>query len=413
MMLALFLLLAADAEPGASDWPMFRGPKRDNLSPDKGLLKTWPKDGPKLLWKAEGAGVGFSSVVVSAGRVFTMGTSDGKTFIHAWDAKKGGKPLWSAEVGKGGRENYEGTRCTPAVSDGLVYGLSAYGDFACVTADKGETKWAKNLGKDFGGSSGGWQYSESPLVDGKRVIVTPGGSKALMAALDKKTGEEAWRTAGGDASGSAGYSSAVVSHGGGVKQYVQLVGKGTIGVRASDGKLLWRYDAFSDNTANVPTPIVLGDKVLTAAGYGKAASLLALSKDGDGVKFKEEWTEGQLRNKHGGVLVAGDRMFGDTDDGGRPYAAEWKTGKTLWRRGREGKGGGSASLTWADGMLYIRYQDGWMALVPATGDKYVEKSGFRIPGVRRESWSHPVVIGGRLYLREDDAILCYDVKKGE
>jgi outer membrane protein assembly factor BamB len=401
------------AEPAGGDWPCFRGPKRDGLSPDKGLLKEWPKDGPKLLWKATGVGKGFSSVAVVGGKAFTMGVEGSKTYLYGIDAAKGGEPLWKTEMGAGGREpNGEGSRGTPTYDDGLVYGISSAGDLLCVTADKGEVKWKKSLSKDFGGSYAYWRYSESPLIDGGHLICTPGGSKATMVCLGKKTGKEVWRTAGGKASGEAGYSSPVISNAGGVKQYIQLSQAGTFGVDASNGKLLWHYADFANNTANVPAQIPLGDQVLVVTGYrggkGKAA-LLTLTRDGDKFTYKEEWSERGLLNKHGGVIVVGDLMFGDTDDSGSPYCAKWKTGETVWRKKR-GSGSGSASLTYADGMLYIRYQSGVMALVPAGGASYEEKGSFRIPGVSGPSWAHPVVIGGRLYLREGDTVLCYDVK---
>jgi outer membrane protein assembly factor BamB len=414
--LGLFVLTISAApapEPGSAEWPCFRGAKHDAISPDKGLLKKWPTEGPKLLWKATGAGQGFSSVAVTGGKVFTMGTEGRKTYMTAFDRAKGGKPLWTVEVGAGGDEpNGRGTRSTPTYSDGLVYGIGSAGDLVCVAADKGEVKWRKNLKSDFGGSSAYWRYSESPLVDGENVIVTPGGSKALMVCLNKKTGKEVWRTAGGkQASGSAGYSSIVISNAGGVKQYVTLVSSGTIGVDANNGKLLWYYDRFRGNTANIPTCIVLGEQLLTVAGYGKSAALITLKKDGDEFKVKEEWSENKLRNKHGGVLIVGDLMFGDTDDSGMPYCAKWKSGDRVWQRERRvGKGGGSAAITYADGNLYVRYQNGWMALVPVGGDKYEEKGSFKIPGVSGPSWAHPVVIGGKLYLREGNAVLCYDVK---
>ncbi len=416
------LACAIAAEPAGAEWPTFRGLKRDNISPDKGLLKEWPEDGPKLLWKATGAGLGFSSVTVAAGKVFTMGTADGKSYIHAFSASKGGEALWSTALGKGGDESYKGTRCTPAYDGGLVYGLSALGDFACVTADKGEVKWKKSLTKDFGGSWGGWQYSESPLIDGDRVIITPGGSKALMVCLNKKTGEEIWRTDGGKAgdsspSGSAGYASVVISNAGGVKQYVTLVGKGVIGVSAKDGKLLWYHPAFRDNTANIPSPIVIGDQILATAGYGQPAMLLNLTKGDDGFKVEEAWSKPSIGNRLGGAVVVGGLVFFDQDMSGNLHALKWKDGEKVWERDRPpakskrfNKGRNSAALAYADGMLYVRYQNGWMALVPAGGTAYEEKGGFQIPGVERESWSHPVVIGGRLYLREDDAIYCYDVK---
>ncbi|MGL4550669.1 MAG: PQQ-binding-like beta-propeller repeat protein [Gemmataceae bacterium] len=403
-----FLLAAVLAAPAAlaADWPMFRGPKRDNLSPDTGLLKQWPKAGPTLLWTGTGVGAGFSSVSVAAGKVFTMGTEGSKTYLYALDADKG-TSLWRAEVGAGGRESYTGSRCTPTYDDGLLYGIGSAGDLVCVSADKGEERWRKNFRKDYGGSSGGWQYSESPLIDGDRLLCTPGGKDATVVCLNKKTGEEIWRSAAG---GQAGYASIVISTAAGVKQYVTLIAGGTVGIDAQDGKLLWKYDKFAGNTANIPTPIPLGDQLFTLAGYGRSASLLSLSAADGKVTVKEEWTKNNLRNKHGGAVVVGDLVFADTDDSGRPYCAEWKTGETKWVAGKK-SGSGSAALTYADGSLYVRYDNGTMVLVPAAASGYEEKGSFKIPGKKGPpSWAHPVVIGGKLYLREAEQVHCYDVK---
>jgi outer membrane protein assembly factor BamB len=406
MVLAAAVVGARDAtEPGGADWPQFRGPRRDNLSPDKGLLKTWPRGGPRLVWKGTGVGQGFSSVAIAGNRVYTMGDKAGSAWAFALD-RGSGKLLWSARVGKAGGSTYVGTRCTPTVDGSHVYVLGQFGDLVCLDNATGAEKWRKNLPADFGGRSGNWNFTESPLIDGDRLICTPGGRSATLVALNKLTGEVVWKAPLGD---TAGYSSIVISHAAGVKQYVQLTANGTLGVDARDGKLLWRYQKLR-TTANIPTPVVLGDHVFTAAGYDKGGgALLTLESNGDGVKVKEEYFKKELQNRHGGVTVVGDLVFADVDHNGRPYCAEWKTGEIKWQRTGRGTGQSSASITYADGHLYVRYSNGWVALVPATAAGYKEVGGFKIPNSDRNSWAHPVVIGGRLYLREKDTVWCYDV----
>jgi outer membrane protein assembly factor BamB len=400
---------AADAPAkSAADWPQFRGPNRDNISADKGLLKSWPKDGPKVIWKAEDIGEGFSSVAVVGDFVYTMGDKDGACWVLALNKEKGDL-AWSAKIGKAGGNRNPGPRGTPTVDGDLLYVIGTFGDLVCLETAKGTEKWRKSFGKDFGGRNPRWDFAESPLVDGDRLVCTPGGPKASMVVLDKKTGEEIWRA--GLKQG-AGYASIVISNAGNVKQYVQVTSAGTIGVAAKDGKLLWHYERFSGNTANIPTPIVLGDEVFTTVGYGKGSALLKLSPDGDGVKSTEEYHTGAMTNKHGGVLIVGDYVYGDAGDNGNVSCFEWKTGKVKWMRnkGKRGKGSGSASVTYADGMLYVHFQNGWVSLVQASPDAFVEESTFRPTNPKEPCWAHPVVTGGRLYIRQRGTLWCYDVK---
>jgi outer membrane protein assembly factor BamB len=289
----------------------------------------------------------------------------------------------------------------------LLYAIGQYGDLLCLETASGAVKWSKNFGKDFKGSSGGWNYTESPLIDGDKLVCTPGGRQATLVALNKLTGEVVWKAPLGD---TAGYSSIVVSQAAGVRQYVQLTSDGVIGVAAADGKLLWRYEKLARNTANIPTPVVLGEQIFCSAGYGKGGALLSLKASGDGgVTATEVYYNGALRNRHGGVVIVGDLVFGDTDDSGQPYCADWKTGKVKWKA-RSKRGQGSASLTYADGHLYVRYSNGWVALVEASEAAYKEISSFKIPNSSSNSWAHPVVADGKLYLREKDTVWCYDVK---
>ncbi len=397
----------------AADWPQYRGPNRDNVSPDQGLLKEWPTKGPTLAWKSGGVGQGFSSVSVLGEHVYTMGNQGGSAYLFALD-RKNGKVLWQAKVGAGGqggrgRNSYPGPRCTPPTDGELVFGLGSVGDLACVEASKGKRVWHKNLRADYQGSHGTWEYAESPLLDGDRLICTPGGRVVTLLALDKKTGKEIWKAPLGD---QAGYASVVISEACGVKQYVTLTGGGLVGVRASDGKLLWRYARLGRNTANIPTPIARGDQVFAVAGYSKGAALLTLSKNGDGISVKEEYFNEDMRTKHGGVVIVGAYVYGDSADQGQVVCLDWKTGTEKWR-GRANQGRGSASVTCADGNLYVHYANGIVALVPATPDGFTEKGSFRLPNTNnstRTSWSHPVVIDGKLYVREKDVVWCYNVK---
>jgi outer membrane protein assembly factor BamB len=406
--LGALLLAMLPLSVEAADWPQFRGPNRDDHSPDTGLLKVWPKDGPTLVWKAQGIGQGFSSVAVVADKIFTMGDDKSSSYVFALDRAKGTR-LWSTRVGKAGG-NYQGTRCTPTVDGELLYALGQFGDLVCLSCDTGKELWRKSFPTDFKGRSGGWNYTESPLIDGEKLVCTPGGKDATLVALDKKTGDVIWKSALGDG---AAYSSIVVSEANGIRQYVQLLPSGVVGVSARDGKLLWKYDRLGKNTANIPTPIIQGDHVFCTAGYGKGGALLTVRAAGESFKAEEDYYIPQLKNKHGGVVLVGDYVFGDQDDRGKPQCAEWKTGKILWSKTERTRGQGSAAVTYADGSLYIRYNNGYVALVEANPEAYREKSVFKIPNSDSNSWSHPVVIGGRLYLREKDILWCYDVRAKE
>jgi outer membrane protein assembly factor BamB len=401
---ALALLVCA-AAAHAADWPQFRGPDRDNVSKDTGLLKSWPKDGPPLAWQAKGLGGGYSSLSIVGDRIYTLGNKDKFSHVVALE-RDGGKIIWTAEVGPA--RDHLG--CTPTVDGERVYALGQEGDLVCLETKDGKRVWHHNLLKEFGGSYGGWRYCESPLVDGDRVIVTPGGKDATMVALDKKTGETVWKCPIPTKDNQAGYSSVVIANVGGVKQYVQLFNGGLVGV-GTDGHVLWTYAKLGPNTANVPTPVVLKDEVLAVAGYGKGGALLKLKADGKDVTAREVYFKPELTNKHGGIVVVGDYVYGDTDDSGRPYCIEVKTGKVMWKRERrQGKGDGSASVTYADGGLYFHYENGVVALVEPSPSEYKELGSLKVK-TDGPAWAHPVVVGGRLYLREGDALFCYDVRE--
>jgi outer membrane protein assembly factor BamB len=405
--------LADSPEPKPSaNWPQWRGPKRDGVSTEKGLLRVWPKGGPKLLWKAKDIGQAYSSIVVVGNRIYTMGDRNGKQLVLCLDAGHEGKEIWSAPVG---RPWSDGARSTPTVDGKLLYALGTHGDLVCLETDTGKEKWRKNFSKDFRGRMmSGWGYCESPLVDGDKLICTPGGDDAALVALDKTTGKELWRSRVPGADG-AGYSSPVAAEVGGVRLYINWLGSGLVGVKALDGKLLWRYDRNRNGTANIPTPIVKGDLVFSSTGYDAGSALLRLVPDGNGgVKAKEQYflDSSKLQNHHGGMVLVGDYVYcGHAHNNGFPICVSLKTGKVAWRQGR-GPGSGSAAVVYADGHLYFRYDNNVVALIEATPKAYRLKCTFRLPdGTGTPGWQHPVIANGKLYLRGASTLLCYDIKQ--
>ncbi len=403
----------------AADWPGWRGVNRDGRSPDTALLAAWPASGPPVIFRARGLGAGLSSVAISGNRIFTMGDRDGSQYVLGL-ALADGKVLWSTRVGGAHADEYGGPRATPAVSGDLVYTVGTDGDVVAVEAATGKERWRRSLPRDFGGVMMSiWKFAESPLVDGDRLIVTPGSPTAGLVALDKMTGKEIWRTAlpadlGPKGKDGAGYAGVVISNGGGVKQYVQLMGKGLVGVRASDGKLLWSHNKVANNVANISTPIVKGDFVFASTGYQTGSVLLKLAKSADGVSAQEVYflDPKTFQNHHGGMVLVGDHIYaGHAHNRGFPIAVELATGKVAWGGDIRNAGEGSAAVHYADGHLYFRYQNGMMVLMEATPTGYKEKGSFQIPDVTKPSWSHPVVLDGRLYLREQDVLNVYDVRK--
>lgn len=396
-------------------WTQWRGPNRDGVSQEQGLLDTWPENGPPLVWKASDLGGGYSSVSIDGDRLFTMGKFEDETKLIALNLADG-KFLWSTRVGNGG----DGPNCTPTVDDEFVYAISFSGDLLCARKDNGQQVWRKNFGTDFSGKMmSGWGFSESPLVDGDRLIVTPGGADAIMVALNKSSGETIWKSAlppnpGPAGQDGAGYASIVISNAADIKQYVQFVGRGVIGVSADSGKLLWGYNKIANGTANIPTPIVAGDYVFCSSGYDDGGTaLLKIMNNRNQITAQEIWYKSNkdLQNHHGGMVLIGKHVYmGHGHNNGFPVCIDMLSGREMWKPGR-GPGSGSAALVAADGHLYFRYEDGKMALIEAEPTKYRLKSSFQISINNGKSWSHPVVAQGKLYLRDQQELLCLDIGK--
>jgi outer membrane protein assembly factor BamB len=408
--LVVALTLAAGAALGA-DWPQWRGPKRDGKSEEKGLLKQWPEGGPKLLWQVRDAGGGYSTPAVVGERLYLLGNrGNEEEFVQA-RAVADGKVLWTTPIGKVGnpqqQPSYPGARSTTTVDGDVLYALGSDGDLACTETASGKVKWAKSLRKDFGGSPGTWAYSESPLVDGDRVVVTPGGAEATIVALKKDSGDVVWKSAvpGGD---NAGYASIITIEAAGKKQYVQFLEKGLVGVDAESGKFLWRYEGTAKGSpANIPTPVARDGLVYSATSMG-GAGLVKLTAAGDGVKAEQVYFEKKLPTAIGGSVVIGDNMYGTT--GSAMMCVEFATGKVKW----SDRGIGAGAVLFADGLLFVHGEKGEVALVEATPEAYREKGRFTPPDApnagRPRAWAYPVVANGRLYVRDAEAVWCYDVR---
>jgi outer membrane protein assembly factor BamB len=416
--LAACVLLAGTVHAQSTQgWPQWNGPNRDGKSSEVGLLQTWPASGPRLLWTARGLGTGYSSISIADGRIYTMGdlkdaSGNGHQYIIAFGLANHQK-LWTALVGP---PHSDGSRCTPTYSDGLLYAIGTDGDIVCVQASTGKEVWRKNLTRDFGGfMMSGWKWSESPLIDGNKVICTPGSNDALLVALNKKSGDLIWKCQasglGPKGKDGAGYSSAVLATIDGIRQYVQFVGRGIVGVSAADGKLLWSYNHCANDVANITTPLVHGNEVFGSSAYGAGSGLVKIMPDNGGLKAVEVYYLGPdvFQNHHGGVVLVDGYIYGGNgQNAGAPTCINWATGKIMWKVPNIATG--SASVIYADNNLYYFYDSGNMALVAATPTGFKLHGKFDTPPMAGTAWAHPVILNGKLYLRHDDALFCYDIK---
>ena len=396
----LFAFLISTA-PGGEDWPQWRGPNRDGLSRETGLLSSWPAGGPPLVWKATGLGAGYSTVTVDGGRVFTLGTGRDIEYLIALDARTG-KELWRARIGRRYENNRgDGPRGAPTVDGARVYALGGNGDLACVEAATGKVVWHVNLLSRFSAGNIGWGISESPLVLEDRVLVNAGGRGGSLVALSKKDGSTLWASE----SDEAGYSSAVVADIRGVRQAVFFTGERVLGVRVDDGSVLWSYRRVSNRTANVATPIVRGNFVFVSSDYGTGCALLEIQGDATGMTPREVYFHQDMKNHHSSSVLVDDTLFGFSSS--ILTALDFTTGKVLWRDRSVGKG----SLVVADGRLYLFGENGVAGLAEATRAGYRESGRFELKTSGSPTWSHPVVANAKLYLRDQDTLYCYDVKK--
>jgi outer membrane protein assembly factor BamB len=436
------------ASANAVDWPQWQGPNRDSISKEGGLLKEWPKEGPPLAWKITGLGGGYSGPSVAAGRIFGM-SNRGEDEVAWAVSEKDGKEVWVARLGAVHKQQAphgkEGPGCTPTVDGDRLYVEGLGGDVACLQASDGKIVWQHSLTGDFGGRAPMWSYRESPLVDGDKVIFTPGAQDAMVVALNKMTGETIWKckmpdspsgasgAAGGGPGGGPGgpggsrggrggggsgasYASAIAIDFDGQRQYVQFISKALIGIGASDGKFLWRYDRPANGMGiNCSTPVYQDGMVFAASAYGAGGGLVKLSKNANGgVKAEEVYATRKMQNHHGGMILLDGYLYGANggNEGGYLACLEFKTGNVQWdERDEAGRRAPKGSVALADGRLYYRTEKGTMLLIEPNPKQYVERGRFDQPDrTQQPAWAHPVIANGKMYLRDQDLLLCYDVK---
>jgi outer membrane protein assembly factor BamB len=402
---------AASIAASASDWPQWRGPQRSGVSSESGLLREWPKTGPKLLWQMKDIGDGYATPAVVGARLYLLGNKGlDNEFVQALSTQDG-KPIWTTRIGQVGNPNqnppYPAARSTPTIDGEWLYALGSDGDLAALETATGKVRWQKNIRKEFGGQPGEWAYAESPLVDGDRVIVTPGGGQATLVAMNKKTGAVIWQSVapGGDP---AGYASAIVVQGGGRRQYVQFLSKGIVGVDAKTGKFLWRYAEPAKGPAQMATPVARGEYVYGAANR-IGGGLVRLKASPDGVTAEQVYFTRGLPNNIGGAVVVGAHLYGTNAEG--LVAAEFLSGKLMWQE----KSYGPSSIASVDGLLYLHGENGEVALVEASPEGYREKGRFMPPdspkhrNASEKSWAYPVVANGKLYIRDGGTLWAYEV----
>jgi outer membrane protein assembly factor BamB len=394
----LFTLAGQVMAQAGANWPQWRGPNRDGVSKETGLLKQWPAEGPPLLWKASGAGRGYSSFSVANGRLYTMGLRGDREYVIAFDIANG-KEAWATPHGGAFRNDRgDGPRGTPTIDGDRLYALGGNGDLSAFEVKTGKVIWSKNVLKEFGGSNITWGISESPLVLGNKVLVNAGGRNASIVALNKADGAVLWKSQ----SDEAGYSSAIPLQVNGGTQVVFFTAQRAVGLDVNDGRLLWEYAKPSNNVANVATPIARANRVFISSDYGTGGGVVEIKPDG---KAQEIYFTKDMRNHHSSSILVGDHLYGFSS--AVLTAMKFDTGEIAWRDRSVGKG----SLVFADGHLYAFSEGGVVGLIEATPEGYREKGRFKIQQDSLPTWAHPVVAGGRLYLRDQDTIYAYDVKQ--
>jgi len=379
------------------DWPQWRGPNRDGRSAETGLLKDWPAGGPALAWRAAGAGEGYSSFATSQGRLFTLGARGGTEYVMAFDSASG-KRLWETSHGtRFSNDRGDGPRATPTIEGDRVYAYGASGDLSVLDAASGKVYWTVNVLKQYRGSNIQWGLSESPLVLADRILVNAGGT---IVALKKTDGTSIWTTKGEN----AGYSSAVAHKIGDVTEAIYFTSTRVLGVDVTSGRQLWSYGKVANNVANIATPIVRGNRVFVSSDYGTGSALLELAGSGSNVTAKEVYFTRQMKNHHATSILVGEHLYGF--DSAILTAMDFNTGNVAWQNRSVGKG----SLTFADDRLYLFSENGVVGLAEASPAGYREHGRFELKTGRLPTWSHPVVSGGKLFLRDQDSIYAYDVR---
>jgi outer membrane protein assembly factor BamB len=406
---------AAGAE--ADDWPQWQGPDRNAVSRERGLLQEWPQQGPPLAWRVEGLGSGYAAPSITGGRIFGMSHRDDDEVVWAL-SETDGSPLWVTSLRPAFEQDRpqgkEGPGATPTVDGELLYVMGLAANVSCLQVRDGKIVWQRDLQRDFGARLPTWSFRESPLVDGDKVIITPGGEDATLVALDKRTGQTIWKSQV-PGSPKAAYASAIAIDFDGQRQYVQLTEKALVGVAASDGEFLWRYDRPANvHGINISTPLYHDGLVFASSAYGTGGGAVRLRRNADGgVEVEEVYFTNRMQNHHGGMIVVDGCLYGASggNEGGALVCLDFRTGDVLWDERRGERRATKGSVAYADGRLYYRTEEGAVLLIEPNAKQYVERGRFEQPDRSdKPAWAHPVIANGKLYLRDQDLLLCYDIE---
>jgi outer membrane protein assembly factor BamB len=392
----------------AGEWPCFHGSDRTNKSQETGLLKKWPEAGPGLLFTISGLGEGYSSVSVADGFIYTAGKYEDQTYVFAFDLT--GKLVWKKPNGKAWTttlswaSSYTGPRSTPTYDKGRIYHLSEGGRLAAFDSKTGKEIWVRDILKDFDAPEPEYGYTESVFIDGDKLYVHPAGKKGFQVCLNKNDGTLIW--ADNDITGTEGYGSVVLSQTGGYRQVISASSNCYYGIDAATGKLLWKVDFENQRSLNLTDAIIKDDYVFISSGYGKGSMLFRLKASGKLIQPETIWQSGLMDNQHGGVILHNGYLYGSGNNSRGWFCLDFLTGRQIW------KAAGTGAITFADGMLYmLEEKSGVMKLVRATPDKYEVAGEFKVPsGGESMYWAHPVVCGGRLYIRHWDKVFVYALK---
>lgn len=409
-MMTMAVVVSVSTSVAADDrafWPRFNGPNENNISSDTGLLDKWPEAGPRLVWKASDIGEGYAGVTIARGMIYTAGNVGRKMIVTALDMA--GEMRWQVENGDAYRKSYPGSRGTPTIDGDRVYHESPTGQVVCLNAKTGKQIWTRNILDDFNGEEPRWGLAESVLIDGPRLICCPGGPKTAVVALDKQTGETVWQSPSADGD-LAGYASPALVEYQGRRLILTMTEKALIGVDANNGRLLFRHPHPTRWEVNALMPVFHEGRILVSSGYGTTGSVMFTLSLAGKPSVAELWNSKDLDNHHGGIVLLDGRVYGaGHESGGENWVClDWQSGKTLWTA----KGIGKGSLTCADGLLYTMSENRDVGLVRPTSQRYELISQFELPrGGKGKTWAHPVVCGGRLYLRHGNFLYAYDVRK--
>lgn len=399
LILSVLVFSTVSLSQEASQW---RGMNRDGIYNEKGLMRSWPAEGPKLLWHYDNLGDGHASAaVVSHEKIYTAGATDGKGSIFAFTLD--GKLAWSTPYGDEWAESYPGTRSTPLVNEGKVYLMSGFGKIVCLSAENGSLIWSVDIMKDYDARNIVWGVTENLLIDGEKLFCTAGGEKNNVIALNKNTGKLIWSCTGnGEISA---YCSPLLISLPARKIVVTMTEKSILGIDAGSGKKLWSFEQVNMYAVHANTPLYSDGYLYCVSGYGYGGVMLRLSADGTSVE--KVWKNSTLDSRMGGVVLLNGKIYGIGDKIKGLHCLDWKTGEEVAYDKMNNRFG---SIISAEGMLYTYDESGEVALIEPTLTGFNKKGGFKVPYGGAQHWAHPVIENGRLYVRHGNSLMVYDIR---